>query len=160
MTKLFMVYLGGSAENSNIEVHDVRFVAGNSIDETIPQLIHQWFGRRKNLHIDCYMEINHIDGYEVTLSSQIPKHAESLYFVNLGGYQANTFAELHEVGLFVATSPEEAKSKAKQQLLTRVDSQHKDNLLEIDDCIEVGLLEPNVYVSLSPKSGGQQIKPD
>ena len=34
-----MVYLGGSAGQSNIEVHDVRFVVGNTIDDTIPQLI-------------------------------------------------------------------------------------------------------------------------
>jgi hypothetical protein len=163
MTKLFMVYLGGSAGNSNIEVHDVRFVTGDSIDATIPQLKQQWYGNQKNLHIDCYMEVNHIDGYQVDLtraSVDATQQGEKLYFVNLGGYAPSKFTELHEVGLFVANSAEEAKQKAKFQLLRNATTPHKDNLLDVDDCFVVDLFNDRLRIKLTPKDGGQEIKPD
>ena len=44
--QLFLVVLGGRTATSHIELHDVRFVAGASIDDTIQELRRQWFGRR------------------------------------------------------------------------------------------------------------------
>ena len=34
--KLFAVYLGGRAPKANIELHDVVFVVGESIEQTYP----------------------------------------------------------------------------------------------------------------------------
>lgn len=162
--KLFMVYLGGSAGQSNIEVHDIRFVIGRDIEETIPALIQQWYGNRKGLHIDCYMEINHIDGYQVSVvQGEGDGSLEKLYFVNLGGYQADKFTELHDIGLFVATTPEDAKQQAKTALFQDIDNPkvpHKDNLFEVDDCFPVNLLDERYQIKLTPKPGGQIVKPD
>lgn len=161
--KLFMVYLGGSAGKSNIEVHDVRFVVGETIEDTYPQLIQEWYGNRKGLHIDCYMQVHHIDGYQIELNTapvDRQQQPEKLYFVNLGGYQPEQFTELHEFGLFVATSSEDAKQQAKARLLTQSHIPHKDNLFEVDECFPVTLLDDKLHIHLSPKPGGQVIKPD
>ncbi|MDB2374478.1 DUF1543 domain-containing protein [Psychrosphaera haliotis] len=158
--KLFMVYLGGSAGQSNIEVHDVRFVVGNTIDDTIPQLIAEWYGNRKNLHIDCYMEVNHIEGYKIDIADTKCSSGLKLYFVNLGGYQPTKFTELHEFGLFVAASSEDAKQQAKATLLKDSVIPHKDNLMEVDECFPVSLLDGQHFVHLTESPGGQIIKPD
>ena len=54
--QLFLVVLGGRARGCRIELHDVRFVAGRSIDDTLPELRRQWFGRREGLHLDMQTE--------------------------------------------------------------------------------------------------------
>ena len=63
---LFLVVLGGRTATSHIELHDVRFVAGASIDATIPELRRQWFGRREGLHLDSVMAVRAIDGWAVS----------------------------------------------------------------------------------------------
>ena len=68
MPTLFLAVLGGRTAISLIELHDVRFVAGASIDETLPELRRQWFGRREGLHLDAYMAVRAVDGYAVSLS--------------------------------------------------------------------------------------------
>ncbi len=172
--KLFMVYLGGSAGQSNIELHDIRFVVGDCIEDTIPQLRAEWFGNQKNLHIDCYMEVNHIDGYKVevqtlpsnglaTISSgkkQIQDSNLKLYFVNLGGYQADKFTELHEFGLFVACSKEDAKQQAKSKLMQKAITPHKDNLVDVDECFPINLFDDRYSIHLTELPGGQKLVPD
>lgn len=158
--KLFMVYIGGSAGKSNIEVHDIRFVLGDTIEDTIPELIEQWYGDRKGLHIDCYMEIKHIDGYQVEIKTVPSSSPLDLYFVNLGGYQPDKFTELHEFGLFVAASGDDAKQQAKASLMTNGSIPHKDNLMNVDDCFPVNLLDDRFYIHLTEKPGGQTLKPD
>ena len=56
---LFLVVLGGRTARSHIELHDVRFVAGYTIDDTLPELRRQWFGRREGLHLDALRLPNH-----------------------------------------------------------------------------------------------------
>ena len=65
--KLFLVYLGGTAPGANIELHDIRFVAGACIEDTYTQLREQWFGAKAGLHIDSYMQVSDIDGYAVSI---------------------------------------------------------------------------------------------
>lgn len=85
MPKLFAVYLGGLAKSSHIEVHDVRFVTGNTIEDTFSSLRQEWFGIPKGLHIDVYMEITEVDGFSITLHPYLSAALERLYFVNTGG---------------------------------------------------------------------------
>ena len=54
MPKLFLVYLGGRTPKSNIELHDVQFVAGETIEDTFEQPRQRWFARVKGLHLDSY----------------------------------------------------------------------------------------------------------
>ena len=144
---LFLVVLGGRVRSSHIELHDVRWVVGNTIEETFPQLRQEWFGDKQGLHIDSYAVINFVDGFEVSLRRSIVKKEtlfnkkrplksssklNSLWFVNLGAYDPNRLSELHEFGLVVAGSANEARRIAKKRWLKDAREQHKDNLSKID----------------------------
>lgn len=157
--KLFMVYLGGTAPGANIELHDVRFVVGETIADTYEQLRAQWFGEVKGLHLDSYLELTAIDGYQLKLVADKPEQQQQLYFVNFGGYYPGKMAEQHEFMLCVASSAAEAKARAKKLLLTDADSQHKDDLLELDNCLPLDSVN-GYYIALQPGGGNQPQVPD
>ena len=142
MPGLFLAVLGGRAPGCHIELHDVRFVVGRSIEETLPELRRQWFGSRKGLHLDAWMAVHTIDGWTVRLQPLQPgvgtaPRAERLWFVNLGGYRPDSLAELHHFGLVVAASPQAAKAAAKRRWLAGALQQHKDDLCAVDDCLVI-----------------------
>ena len=142
--------LGGRLAGAHIELHDVRFVAGASIDDTLPALRRQWFGARKGLHLDSWMAVRFVDGYRVELRPEPFAGPESLWFVNMGGYDPQQLAELHAFGLVVATSPQAAKAAARRRFLPQALERHKDDLHGVedamaggvDDCLEVQLSFP------------------
>ena len=144
---LFLVVLGGRIAGAHIELHDVRFVAGACIDDTLPALRRQWFGARKGLHLDSWMTVRFVDGYRVELRPEPFAGPERLWFVNMGGYDPQQLAELHAFGVFVATSPQAAKAAARRRFLPEALERHKDDLHGVetaltdgvDDCLEVQL---------------------
>ena len=140
--QLFLVVLGGRTATSHIELHDVRFVAGASVDDTLPELRRQWFGKREGLHLDSYMAVRAIDGWAVSLRREpaVPQ-PERLWFVNLGAYRPDSLAELHHVELVVAEPPQAAKEAGKRQWLNGALHQHKDDLCAVDDCLAIEQLE-------------------
>lgn len=157
---LFLVVLGGRTATSLIELHDVRFVAGRSIEETLPELRRQWFGRREGLHLDAFMAVRAIDGWLVNLWREpAPPRPERLWFVNLGAYRPDSLAELHHFGLVVARSAAAAKAQAKGQWLLGRQHQHKDDLCAVDDCLALEQLEllggERWHVQLSPDPEGR-----
>ena len=139
---LWLVVLGGRVAGCHIELHDVRFVAGLTIEATLPQLRRQWFGRREGLHLDAFMAVRAVDGYAVQLRREpaAPRN-ERLWFVNLGAYRPDALAEQHHFGLVVARSPQAAKAAAKRQWLRDALQQHKDDLAAVDDCLVLEQLE-------------------
>ena len=151
--KLFLVVLGGRIEGCHVELHDVRFVVGSSIEATIPELQRQWVGRRRGLHLDSWMQVRQIDGYAIHLSRTPADSVEKLWFVNVGGYNPSDLLELHQIGLVVAPSAAAAKARAKRRLLPDAQQRHKDDLHAVDDCLPLDLLE-GWYVQLSPNAGG------
>ncbi|MBZ9612553.1 DUF1543 domain-containing protein [Rheinheimera maricola] len=157
--QLFLVYLGGTAPGANIELHDIRFVAADKIEDTHALLCQQWFGTVKGLHIDSYMQITHIDGFAVSLQRTAAQCADKLFFVNFGGYYPDKIAEQHDFMLCVASSAQDAKAKAKRMLLTDADSPHKDDLLELDECVAIEQLQ-GWYVHLTPSGQSQPMRPD
>ena len=110
---LFLVYLGGRIQGCHIEMHDVRFVVGDSIEQTYSKLKAQWVGDKSNVHMDSYMQIQHIDGYQVEVVDSAHHQAEKLYFVNLGAYRADSLAEQHDFALYVARSSEKQSNALK-----------------------------------------------
>jgi len=159
MPKLFLVYLGGRAPNANIELHDVQFVAGDSIEETFEPLRDRWFGTVQGLHLDAYLEVRFVDGFRVELRHDPSDRPEKLFFVNFGGYDPASVAELHQFGLFVACSSADAKRKGKESLLTRAIRQHKDDLFDVDDCFAVTAIAA-YFVHLVPDAHTQPFVPD
>ncbi|QHF44647.1 hypothetical protein PspS35_12990 [Pseudomonas sp. S35] len=139
---LFVVMLGGKHPRANIEVHDVVFVAADTLQATYPQLRDAWFGSPKGVHIDSWMAVDGVDGWKVELSQLAPQaDAHRLYFINLGGYQAHSFGEAHHYLLVVARSKREATSKGKQQMLGHWSQAHTDGVLDIDDCLPIDLVD-------------------
>ena len=146
--KLFMAVLGGNCGNSNIEVHDVRFVVGESIDGCLDQLRREWYGDAKGLHLDSYTEVTAVEGYRIEVSHQPPAPTSpKLFFVNVGGYLPGKFLEFHDIGLYGCHSSHEAKQLALKQLLASYEQSHRDDLYEVDNCIEVNLLDRH-YIHL------------
>lgn len=132
--KLFVIYIGGRAGNSNIEVHDLRFALGHKVEDCYDQLRIDWWGRPETLHLDCWGSLEYADGYRLSVQPQPYTGKKKLYFINLGGYSASEFSELHKNVFVVAESNAEAKSKAVAQIADW-DLPHKDVLLDIDTVI-------------------------
>ena len=109
---LFIFYLGGNAERSNIEVHDVQFAVAAAPEEAWPLLREAWFGYKDQVHIDGYARLRWADGYSITVSREPQESAQHLFFVNAGAYRNGTLQELHEFGFFVAEDAAAAKLKA------------------------------------------------
>lgn len=158
MPGLLMFYVGGTVPGANIELHDVQFVAAERPEQAYPLLREKWFGDKNKVHVDGYARIEWADGYDVALRAEPFVGPEKLFFVNVGGYRSDELAELHEFGLFVAHSADEAKEKAKQTLLTGSFKQHKDDLAEVDDCLLLQSLQ-GYHVHLQANAQGKAAQP-
>lgn len=135
---LFVVMLGGKHPRAKIEVHDVVFAIADSLEATYPQLRQGWFGNPAGLHIDAWMRVDGVEGWKVELSPLAPvPGSPRLYFINLGGYEANTFGEAHHYLLVVAQDKNQAKSRARQHMLKHWQQAHTDALLDVDDCLPI-----------------------
>ena len=141
---LYLVVLGGRAKKANIELHDVRWVVGSTIEDTFDTLREDWFGSLEGLHIDSYKKIKYIDGYKINLinyekdnikKKQLVKKNNTkkyLWFVNIGGYDPNSMQEKHEFGLVTASSKLEAKNIAKSKWLIGCKKKHKDDIASLE----------------------------
>jgi hypothetical protein len=159
--RLFLAVLGGRAAHCNIELHDVRFVVGDSIDAALPALREQWFGRRRGLHLDSYVAVERADGYRVRLALEPFGGPKRLWFVNMGAYDPTQLAELHAFGLVVAGSPQAAKFRARRQLLVGAEQQHKDDLHAVDDCLALATVAGwHVHLSPDPSLAAEPLLPD
>lgn len=156
--KLFAVYLGGRAPKSNIELHDVVFATGLKIENTYHQLLSKWFGLPNKLHIDSYMELDVVDGYKVTLNDIPSNNSKKLYFINLGAYLPGEFTEHHAITFLVEDKAVDVKDRAKKQLLKGYDQVHKDDLFDIDDCIEIEKVN-QLYIHLEPAKEKKELIP-
>ncbi len=145
-SKLFAVYLGGTALKANIELHDVVFVVGSSLKETFSKLKEKWFAYPEKIpHIDSYIELTHADGYEIKLIPTTENENKSLklYFINFGGYSENLFGEHHQSAFYVAKNKTEATKKARNELCKGMFQPHLDNhldvenLMDLDDILEI-----------------------
>ena len=125
--KLFAVYLGGRADGCNTELHDVVFTCGNKIEDTYLDLLSKWFGNSDRLHIDSWVEIDHVDGYKVSLSSKKNISKSKLFFINLGGYDRDKFVELHESEFLVAEKKLLIKKRAKESNRKQKKSKNQKN---------------------------------
>lgn len=157
--KLFAVLLGGRAPGCHIELHDVVFTVGDSIEQTYPKLVKKWFGSSKGLHIDSYVELSYVDGHQLTVSKQANPNNNNLklFFINFGGYKPNFFGEIHETGFYVGKDKNEALRRARHDLCVGSVLQHRDDVLvvgekvekEVDDILELNTLD-GYYIHFTP----------
>lgn len=139
---LFVIYIGGSHPRSLIELHDIRFVVAQSLEQTYDFLKHCWWGTPNSLHIDAWGILKQADGYDIHFSQDKFENRNKLYFVNLGGYDPTQFTELHKNIFVVAENKEEAKKKALREV-SEWQSAHRDNLYDIDQVLELNTLLSN-----------------
>lgn len=147
---LFVIYIGGSHSQSLIELHDMRFVIANNIEETYDTLRQSWWGTPTSLHLDAWGILNYADGHSIIVSPHPPKTViNKLYFVNLGGYDKRQFTELHKNIFVVATDEHLAKQKALRQV-SEWESPHRDYLHEVDTVLDLSsiLTRQNCYLHL------------
>src|ERR1700753_672769 len=149
--KLFAIYIGGEVAGGNIEVHDMRFIVAPSITETHAELKRQWWGIPKTLHIDCWAEIDHADGYDVALRSEPSIAEEKLYYVNLGGYDKSKFIEMHQNVFVVAKSVPEAKARAIKHA-KGWHAAHRDEMYEAEQAFALNesTEENGLHIHLEP----------
>lgn len=115
MTKLFYIILGATPIGRNTEQHDVFFGIAPSLKDLVQPIKDFWPEAGQRIHIDCYREVTHVDGYSVKISERGSEQSvEKLFFVNLGGYTHGRFEELHEQHLMVGTSTTEIIKRVKQ----------------------------------------------
>ncbi|OTG67323.1 DUF1543 domain-containing protein [Acinetobacter silvestris] len=134
--------LGGRHVRANTEVHDVVLAIGDSLEDIYPQLRQAWFAEQDGLHIDAWAQINGVEfedtKYQIHFTDTQPNPSEQkLYLINLGGYDAREFGELHRYVLVVAQNSMVAKEKGKQYFAQHWQKQHTDRVLDVDDCIAI-----------------------
>jgi len=171
---LFLVVLGGRTSKSNIELHDVRWVIGETIEETFPSLRRQWLGKQKGLHIDSYKAIKYIDGYEIKVTevnkiypNNIFCKDKSLWFINLGGYNPEKMSEEHSFRLIVAESELKAKRKAKDSWQGSIKGKHNDDssqissISQVDDIHSINRIGNwEIKLTIDTKERNQELNPD
>lgn len=151
MPRLIACVLGGTAPGAKTELHDVAFAVGASLEAAHEQLLDGWFGDPRGLHVDAWCFLDRVAGYRVQLSRTQPANGLHLYFINIGGYRAGQFGERHAWGFFGAANKASAKAHARRTLLQGHDSIHKDDLHEVDDCLQVARVGA-WHVQLTPDS--------
>lgn len=165
---LYMVLVGGHHARAKIELHDVLFVdapapdvsvrdavsagvdvdAGLLLQSSYDSLHQQWFGTANSLHIDGWMAVDGVDGYQIRLCDVAPKAGDlRLFFINLGGYQPQVFGEDHRYLLLVAPDLASARTLAKQRRPAGWSSPHTDAVWDIDDCLPIDTVDGR-YVQL------------
>ena len=155
---LYLVVLGGKIRGGHVEMHDVRWVIGETIESTIPDLKSEWIGNASGLHIDSYKLIRFVSGYRIKLvnSNEVNKNEiNKLWFVNLGGYKAGEMLEQHHIELVVAPSVQAAKNKARKKWYEPMNTIHKDDHAEI-----VNIQGYSILLELDPKNQDNEMSPD
>jgi hypothetical protein len=150
--KLFAFYIGGETETSNIELHDMRFAVAKRMEDCYESLRQQWWGAPKSLHIDCWCELTHGDGYSVTLRPEPFAGPERLFFVNLGGYDLQQFTELHS-NVYVVAHDKDAAKKRSLATIRHWEKSHRDTLFEVEHILGLDTVAAphGLHVHLTPE---------
>ena len=154
---LYLVLLGGRHPKARLEVHDVVFVAGETLTATYADLKNSWFGSPSHLHIDGWQEVAQVDGYQVLVTAQ-PQPADGLklFFIHHGGYLPSQFGEEHRYCLVVAKDHASAKQQAKQHIPAQWDKPHADHVELLDDVSEVTIAGGRQFITLQQADAVQQ----
>lgn len=146
---LFAVCLGGRAPGCNIELHDVVFAAGESLEAIHPQLLDRWFGDPERVHVDAWARVDQVPGHRVRLTRDVPTEGPRLYFVNIGGYAPGELLERHAYALYAGDSAGQVKTRARAELLQGRREVHRDDLYDVDDLLAIETID-GWHVELTP----------
>jgi hypothetical protein len=147
--QLFIVLLGGYNPGDMIESHNLFIgVSGDLISLKTP-IKKSWPGAT---HIDGYMILKYVDGYDIRIREGIPADTEypKLVVANIGFYKEGKFAEFHNLIPFVLTGehdsileklkrdPDFSEGQAlSESTRSHLDDKHFINVFDVDDVINV-----------------------
>lgn len=131
---LFLVQVGGTNGSQTLENHDIQFHIGNTIEECYDTIKKQWQGQEKGLHLDGYIKINQVDGYDVSVSQDTFDSPLKLYMVFMGGHD-DSFLERHDILLLVSDDPTLVKRQAKGKFSSQWEMPHVDKVVCVSDII-------------------------
>jgi len=156
--KLFAFYVGGETETSNTELHDMRFAVGERMEDCYESLRRQWWGTAESLHIDCWAELTHSDGYSFELREEPFSGSEKLFFANLGGYDPEQFTEIHK-NVFVVAADKKAAIKRALASVNHWMKPHRDALFELEHIIGLADVAEShgVHIHIFPTSNDQPL---
>ena len=149
--KLWVIMVGGYPDGAHVEVHDVRFIAGDTLEDCFDDIKAQWWGGNPaRLHIDAWGALEWADGHGVSIGTTPPPNDLKLWFANLGGYDPTVFDELHKNVFVVAPDQNEAKKRALK-MVEGWTSPHRDVLCEVETTVDVaGALADGMFIHLDP----------
>ena len=163
--KLYMILLGCRPSGRHVEQHDFFFGIAPSLKELVPEIKSFWPDALESIHIDGWREVTRVDNYEIKIvlkeNSELTSAVENpnaLFFINLGGYQANQFEEKHYVMLSVNKDHAQAIKAAKQTLFFKTSTIRttKGANAHIDD--KFGIDVDDIYKIEEILSPGQKEK--
>jgi len=160
--QLFVVLLGGYNPGDMIESHNLFIGVGNDLKSLQAQMKNSWPGAT---HVDGYMILKHVDGYDIQINEGIPADTgyPMLVIANIGFYKEGKFAEFHNLIPFVLTGENDSiLEKLKQdpdfsagQVLTEstrshLDDKHVITSYDVDDVINVQKNISSYVIELVP----------
>ncbi|HEU4859878.1 MAG TPA: DUF1543 domain-containing protein [Chitinophagaceae bacterium] len=159
MPKLYMLLIGATPPERNIEQHDVFFGIGETIKDLIPDVIAFWPGNNK-IHFDAWREVTSVNGYnvEIVLKDHNKQNSSyKLFFINLGGYKQNEFEEFHYKMVIAAGNKAEAVEIAKKTAFFR-HTGFKGATAHIDDKYGVDVDDVHEITDILPVSTKEKYK--
>ena len=130
------------------QLHDVVFATGGAIEATYEKLMDRWFGDPLSVHIDLPDRTDRGRWLSHPARAATGRRSRNAVLHQPGGIiQPGEFTELHANAFLVGSDEQVVKERAKQELLGGADSVHKDDLLDIDDCLRINLVD-GLYVHL------------
>lgn len=154
MKQLFMIGIGGKTEYSNIEVHDLRFLAVENIEASHDLLKESWFGKSDKLHMDSYTILEGLDQYKITLKDHPSDKTLSLFMINFGGYKKEDFFEWHDLCFVVASDDKAARKIALENKPNGIQMLHVDQIVDVNE-----VLQGDAFIHLEAVETHYDLKP-
>lgn len=156
--RLLSFCLGGQTAKGNIEVHDVVFIVAKTAEEATIKIRTMWFGTKSSLHVDSWMALENIDGYDIEIGkTQSRNHSLHLYFVNLGYYTKHEMGKGHFMTFVVAESKRKAALSAMNQCGVNAGMLHIDDLHDLEGCIQIDKVD-HYFIHLTQKKQNKQMQ--
>lgn len=152
MQYLFMILVGATVPGRFTEQHDIFFGVGDSLDAIKPAVKKYWEGA-KGIHIDAWRMIQHVEGFNISISTNENKMGEKrLFFLNLGGYKPNVFEEFHYKLIVAASDKGDAVKQGRKHAFYRHTGfkgapSHIDEKfgIDVDDFFEIADVLPSQH---------------
>ena len=163
--QLFIVLLGGYNKGDLLESHNLFIGVGRELESLKPQMKSSWHAAT---HLDAYMILNHVDGYDIIIKEGTPaenadKNFPMLVIGNIGYYKEGHFTEFHKLMPFVLKDGNDSISEklkrdpdfAEGQSLSEAARSHLDDkhiitAFDVDDVINVQNKIPGYIIELIP----------